>query len=352
VWVTPVVIAANVLAFGAMAASEGFTNDPSLEVMIRWGANYAPREQQGEWWRLLTAAFTHFGPVHLALNMWCLAVVGPLVERLCGNAGFAVLYLLAAVGGSLASMGWDPTVVSAGASGAVFGVSGALFGFVSRAEGTIPPAVLGRMRGGAVAFVGYNLVAGFFLPDIDNAGHVGGLLVGLLAGLAVGRPIGPDFDRDRGRRAVAALLGGGVLLALAFLPVRHRIADVPDWPAEFERLGQLEQAGTSAYDAATGRASRREITDAQLAELIERDVLPRWREGERQINGWKRVPTGLQTAIDLLRDYFRAWRECCTLVVRALRHGDGAAAERAAEKMRETQRLRDRLAAEWSRGWR
>ena len=98
--------------------------DPSGEALLRWGADFGPRTLSGEPWRLLTSTFLHFGIIHLALNMWCLWALGTLAEPLFGWAAFLLLYLLSGLGGSVLSMLVHPMVVSAGASGAVFEMSG------------------------------------------------------------------------------------------------------------------------------------------------------------------------------------------------------------------------------------
>ena len=98
---------------------------------------------------MLTCAFLHFGIIHLAFNMWVLWQLGDLVERLVGNIGFLVLYIISGVGGSLASLLWNPMVISAGASGAVFGVGGALMGFILLRRDTIPAEVLKHLRAGS-----------------------------------------------------------------------------------------------------------------------------------------------------------------------------------------------------------
>jgi rhomboid protease GluP len=157
---------------------------PDSAVMLEWGAESGPQVlYQGEVWRLLTCMFLHFGPAHLLLNMYCLARVGPLVERLFGHLGFAGLYVVAGLAGSLASLCVHPGVIASGASGAIFGVIGALLGYLALRPGVVPWAKLKPMTVGALAFVGYNLIFAFLSPGIDLAGHAGGLTGGFVCGL-------------------------------------------------------------------------------------------------------------------------------------------------------------------------
>jgi rhomboid protease GluP len=107
-------------------------------VQIAWGSNFGPYTTEGEWWRLFTSLFIHFGIAHLLLNMFALTAFGPLVERLFGSVNFLFVYLLAGIAGSLASIAWNPGINSAGASGAIFGILGALMAVQLRAGATIP----------------------------------------------------------------------------------------------------------------------------------------------------------------------------------------------------------------------
>ncbi len=188
VWVTPLLVAANVGVFIVMAAAGVSVLMPDPSRMIEWGANFGPRTLGGEWWRILTSTFLHFGIIHLALNMIVLAQVGGLVERLIGSLGFLLLYLVSGVLGSLASVFSNPEVVSAGASGSVFGVVGGLLGFLTVQRHALPREALVPLAKNAGFFVVVNLAFGFVAPGIDVAAHVGGLAGGFLCGLLLSRP--------------------------------------------------------------------------------------------------------------------------------------------------------------------
>src|SRR5207244_8055 len=131
---------------------------PLIVDLIRWGGDYAPRTTNGQWWRPVTSMFLHIGIIHLAMNMIALWSIGPFIERLVGNRSFLVLYLFAGVSGSMASLAHAPTIVSAGASGAIFGLYGALAGFLLRAHGTLPKDVLQQLWRTAGMFILYNVL--------------------------------------------------------------------------------------------------------------------------------------------------------------------------------------------------
>ena len=105
-YVTPALVGVNVAVFVLMALSGVGLLSPRPLDLIRWGANFGPLTTHGEWWRLLTATFVHIGALHLLCNMWALWDVGVLMERLVGPAGLLVLYLLAGLAGSVASLSW------------------------------------------------------------------------------------------------------------------------------------------------------------------------------------------------------------------------------------------------------
>ena len=128
---TPAIVAANVLVFATMIATGVNFFEPTVASMLDWGGNFGPLTENGQWWRLVTCLFLHYGILHLGFNMWVLRDLGRVVERLVGNVGFVALYFVSGIAASLASLTWNPVVVSAGASGAVFGVAGALLGLTA-----------------------------------------------------------------------------------------------------------------------------------------------------------------------------------------------------------------------------
>lgn len=117
--VTRTIIALNVLVFLVMGFSGASWTDPSASDALRWGANYGVLTLSGQWWRLLTSMFVHFGFVHIALNMWCLWSLGPILERLMGSKGFAMVYLCCGLAASEVTLAWNPVRAPAGASGAI-----------------------------------------------------------------------------------------------------------------------------------------------------------------------------------------------------------------------------------------
>jgi len=247
VWLVPAIVVLNVAVFGLMVVSGVDAFAPGVE-LLRWGANFGPKTLAGEPWRLVASAFLHFGAVHLAMNMVALWDAGRLVERIFGHARFAAVYLVAAACGSITSLVVHPQVVSAGASGAVFGVYGALAGFLVRERSAIPARVLSKLRGVALGFVGYNLVFGFLRPNIDVAAHLGGALSGAIAGVYLSRPLVPG-RKDSGRNVVLLAAAAFAVVAITYTlvpPFGHaRLAtnQLPGFTIELPSGEVVEDAG-------------------------------------------------------------------------------------------------------------
>ena len=177
---TYILIAIMLIVFVLMEIAGGSTNTATL---INFGAKVNWLILQGEWWRLLTPMFIHIGIFHLAMNTLSLYYLGMMVERIYGNVRFLFIYMIAGFFGTLASLLFS-TNISAGASGAIFGCLGALLYF-----GTSHPKLFKRTMGTNIIFVIIiNLVFGFSVPGIDNAGHIGGLVGGFLAAAIVHLP--------------------------------------------------------------------------------------------------------------------------------------------------------------------
>ncbi len=124
----------------------------------------------GEWWRLLTAAFLHSGLLHIGFNMYVLYLLGPMLERALGSARFLVLYLVAAMGGSVASYAFSaPNTLSVGASGAIFGLMAAILVVGRRFRRDVSQVAI---------LLAINLVIGFLIPNIDWRAHLGGAIAG------------------------------------------------------------------------------------------------------------------------------------------------------------------------------
>ena len=192
--VTRLLLVAIALAFGAETLLGSSTDNETLVIL---GANFAPLVlEHGQWWRLLTSMFLHIGMFHLLLNGFALFQLGTLYEAWTGSARFTVVYFVAGLAGSLASTlfygfsGGDP-VISAGASGAIFGLLGALIALLLRRRDRLMPRARSLLQQLAM-WAGLNILLGFTGMSLDNAAHLGGFV----SGLALGFVMKPSWERE------------------------------------------------------------------------------------------------------------------------------------------------------------
>ena len=263
VWVTPALTGLVAACFGASLLFGVDPISPTAAQVLRVGGSFGPSLLDGEWWRLLTSAFLHFGLLHIAFNLWAFWSAGQFAERLYGNAGLLAIYLLSALGGSLLGAAVKPLAVSAGASGAVFGAYGALMAFAWTHRGLFPAEVLSRQRTSLLTFLGYNLVYGLASANVSLAGHGGGLLVGLAAGWLLRRDLLDPAASVRRRLAGTAALV--LALGLCGVGLRSHLAAQP----------RIRSAALAEQGDAAEAAGRHEEAVARYTAALEVD--PDWR---------------------------------------------------------------------------
>jgi rhomboid protease GluP len=248
-WVTApatyVLVGINVAVFVLMLLRHVSGLSPTPEQLMQWGANNAGSVLvQGAWWRIVTAMFVHVGILHLATNMWCLWNLGLLAEPLMGSFGVVAVYVLTGAAGNLLSVLWngvrynvahvphqafDPLAYfppGAGASGAVFGIAGALIVLLKSQRLPVPPDELKRLRKSVIYFAAINLVIGLTISldvvssrtgiSIDNSAHLGGVLCGLLFAAPMVPRIGNPKRVFLTRLQVAVWMIVGILVLFGF----------------------------------------------------------------------------------------------------------------------------------------
>jgi len=231
--------------------------------------------------------FLHAGLLHLFVNVVVLCQIGPLMERLLGSVGFAALYFAAGIAGSIGSALAHPAAVAVGASGAVFGLYGALGAFIWARRGEIPYHFLRRYRGVTIFFVVFNLIFGLSDSKIDLAAHLGGLGAGFVLGLALNlRPNRAASSlRPSAIRVVACVLLSGVVLAVG---ASQLTGLVDNYPHELRLLAEVEKQVLEQLRTANG--AEEPISDDKLIALMETEVLRPWRVALARFAGLKRVP--------------------------------------------------------------
>ncbi|MDB5073441.1 MAG: rhomboid family intrarane serine protease [Candidatus Eremiobacteraeota bacterium] len=239
--ITKALIWANVLAFAWLVLGAGFhAIDGSVTNLFYYqhGALLGVAVQSGQWWRIFTGAFLHGSLIHIAVNMWALYIVGRDVERAMGPVRYLLLYFLAALGSGIAVTYFSATQVTVGASGAIFGLFGALVAIGL----SLPPRGMTIVTQ-TLPVIGVNLAFGLLVPGISNSGHVGGLISGFIAGWLL-------FQIPSARRAALdALINGHVHArvvasgepdAVPFDPREHQHVETIEHPPD---AGPHEEAG-------------------------------------------------------------------------------------------------------------
>jgi len=232
---TYLLVGINCAIFLAMLSRGISPFKPTVDQLMNWGANNAGNVLLGgEWWRVVMAMFLHVGILHLATNMWCLWNLGLLAEPLMGSWGVLAVYILTGAGGNLLSIfvNWlkysDSNVfpAGAGASGAVFGIAGALIVLLKSNRLPVPPDELKKLRRSVIYFAAINLVIGFSISigtdyfgrglNIDNWAHLGGFTCGLIFAAPMVPRLGSPRTSFNVRLRIAAAALVGLLVLFGF----------------------------------------------------------------------------------------------------------------------------------------
>ncbi len=209
-WTAFGLIAANVAMFAFELVQGASLSGPDSVEMISFGGNFGPLTCHGQEWRLVTAMFLHYGVIHIGMNMACLYQIR-IVERMMSRAEFLALYLAAGMVGGLASVASHPLAVSAGASGAVFGMFGAFTALMVVRRDRIDQGEWRRTMKSLGTFFALNLALGLSQRGIDLTAHLGGLATGFVGGFALARTARPN-SRPLVRAVVVVAAGATVAL--------------------------------------------------------------------------------------------------------------------------------------------
>jgi len=327
-WVTVAIVIANALMFVALAIREKRTSNFDLGQLLDWGANFGPLTVNGQWWRLASAEFLHLDPAHLLINMWALWNIGRLTERLYGRWTYLILYLATALLASLTSIVWDPTRVSAGASGAIFGMFGAFLAYLVHRRTHVPISIIRSHWFSTLAFVLFSLVSGALQTGIDNAAHVGGFLSGLAIGWFLARPLEPTGRaRMLPRQAFAAAAIFVVLATIGIAQARGAGSQLTElekyWQAhDWYRRGEADNLRLWQSIAARGAAGT--ISNLETGYQFETNILPFWNNARQRLEKDDSALTGKQKRYaEMLLDYVKTRHDWAEAVVSANKERDG-----------------------------
>lgn len=268
-FVTPILIDLNIGLFILMVLSSGAESilAPGSQTLINWGANYTPLTSGGQWWRLFTCTFEHIGIIHLLFNMYALLYVGIMLEPLMGSIRFGAAYIATGLIASLASFWWHDVIISAGASGAIFGMYG-VFGALLLTN-LIEKSVRQRLITSIGIFIFYNLAYGM-KSGVDNSAHVGGLLSGFVLGFVFFYFMKkkPDVKKEYLSPAIAI----AAAIVLCFYVLKTTRKDISQYENLMQQFGQLENRALSVYNNAQNK------TDADFLSQLKEVSIPAWKD--------------------------------------------------------------------------
>ena len=267
--VTYTIIGINILVFIAMAVSGVSITEPTLQQLVNWGANYKPYTTGGEWWRLVTCVFVHIGIIHLLFNMYALYIIGNYLEPMLGRVRYTAAYISTGIFASLFSIWWhNDEAVSAGASGAIFGLYGLFLALLTTS--LIPTHVRKALLQSIAIFVGYNLLYGL-KSGVDNAAHLGGLISGFALGYLYYPSLKNQTDTKGNTMAGMAVMASAVA---AFLFLKINTDDSRIYQQRIQQFSQLEEKALQPLKDSTA-------TVDQLSQQLEGTSLPTWQQTKK-----------------------------------------------------------------------
>lgn len=337
---TPLLITANVLIFVVMLFNGASLWHTQNTIQLAWGANFGPATQDGEWWRLWSALFLHFGVLHLLLNMGALWDVGQWVERMYGSLRFAGIYLVAGLAGNLLSLVANAgAAVSGGASGAIFGIYGALLSYLWLERSRIHHGEFRWLFWAAIGFSGVTIVFGLLVPGIDNAAHVGGWIAGVLMGALL---IRSDPSVEAGPQ-LGRWVSGLFLLFLVAVMVSQTPKPAYRWSEEKLIRGEVveflqeDAAITRSWESLLWQGGKMGVSPDKLADAIELLVAERYDHSFEELLALpldENLPSA-QT-VENLKLYAEQRRDASRAMVEGLRTRDAAKVKKALDQVRQS----------------
>lgn len=310
-FITPILVNINLVIFMVMSISGVHILTPDGQDLINWGANFRPLTLEGQWWRLLTACFLHIGILHLLMNMYALLYIGLLLEPYLGKLRFLAAYLISGIAASSASLWWHELTISAGASGAIFGMYGVFLALLT--TNLLDKSVKKALLTSIVVFVGYNLLNGL-KPNsgVDNAAHIGGLLAGLIIGYA----FVPSLKQHENRMVKFLTVGAlsVALLVSSFTAYKSLPNDIGKYEKEMKRFVVMESMALEVYKLPEGTPNEKLLSE------IKEKGLYYWNENKKLIEGFKNLdlPLSIRTRNRQLEEYCELRIKSYELIYRAI----------------------------------
>lgn len=294
-FITPVIVDICLFIFLLMTITGVHIFEPDSESLVAWGANYKSLTLSGQYWRLFSNVFIHIGIFHVIVNMYALIYIGLLLEPFIGRKNFIISYLVTGLAASVTSLWWHDFAISAGASGAIFGLYGLYIALITTnlLEKEFKLKILSSM----LFFVAYNLLYG--LKDgIDNAAHIGGLVSGLIIGYSLFPYIAKPEMKHK-----YIFINYSVIVSISLIAF-YVVVSIPNTIGEYDKIMktfvEYEEKAMSFY-----RLPKFSDNEKYL-KAINQDGIPNWKkcnEAILKIEEIENLPEELQYSAQLLKKY-------------------------------------------------
>ncbi len=309
-WATYALIAINAAAFIYELVKGASVSGATPQKMIDLGGDFAVLTRNGEPWRLVTSMFLHYGIIHIAMNMVCLYQVR-VVERMVGRGEFLALYFATGILSGAASITRQPNAVSAGASGAVFGLFGVFTAVMIVRRAKLDPRAWSSTMSRLGLFFAINFVYGFSATGVDMTAHFTGLVAGFVGGYAIAWTQGRSGRSGRPalRAAIVAVAGVGIAIAVLFA-----IPSTKSYLPLLQEFDAMHNKTLAHYRELVEQWNKTE-PDPQFADALERDVIAPFEALRAKLKAFPRedVPERLQPLFADLEQYLGTrvgwWRQ-------------------------------------------
>lgn len=313
-FVSPILININLIVFILMLISGVHILLPDNQDLLNWGANFRPMTLEGQWWRLFTACFLHIGILHLLLNMYALLYIGLLLEPYLGKTRFLAAYLISGIAASMTSLWWHDLTISAGASGAIFGMYGVFLALLT--TNLLDKSVKKALLTSIAVFVGYNILNGL-KPNsgIDNAAHIGGLISGLIIGYAF-VPSLKQFENKTIKFSTISVLTIALLIS-SFTVYNALPNDIGKYDEKMKEFVSMESMALEVYNLPEGTPNER-----ILSEIKDRGLYY-WNENIKLIDSFKDLdlPFPIRARNSKLKEYCELRVKSYELIYKAIDEG-------------------------------
>ncbi|MFT4661774.1 MAG: rhomboid protease GluP [Patiriisocius sp.] len=312
-YVAPILLYINSIIFILMVITGVNIMLPDSASLLTWGANFRPVTLDGEWWRLLSSCFLHIGVFHLLMNMYALLYIGLLLEPYLGKSRFLSAYLITGIAGSAASLYWNDLTISAGASGAIFGMYGVFLAMLT--TNLIEKAARKAFITSIAVFIGYNLLNGL-QGGIDNAAHIGGLISGLIVGYSFYPSlIKPNLTKLKFR--TIGLLSLLVLAAASIVLLTTTPGETGKYDKEMEKFVRFEEKALRLYHMSETS------TDQEYLDEIRNNGIPSWESNLQLLDRVEQfeLPALIHERNHLLKEYCNLRIKSYELIHKAIFEG-------------------------------